>query len=117
MTAQLKACVEAGNAAVLSAVRVVRTIVANLLSAPDEEKYRRVRRSNRRIKCALDTHAAVVDLLDAVGFRAPVAEPDVLRCIRPDPDPALLWLARELLDAAVAGAAVADAPSNAQSDN
>ena len=112
MTAQLKACVEAGNAAVLSAVRVVRTIVANLLSAPDEEKYRRVRRSNRRIKCALDAHAAVVDLLDAVGFRAPVAEPDVLRCIRPDPDPALLWLARELLDAAVTNVA-----GNAQSGN
>ena len=85
----------------LSAVRIVRTIVANALRAPDEEKFRRVRRSNRRIKCALEAHAAVIDLLDAVGFRATVAEPDVLRCVRPDPDPGLLWLARELLDAAV----------------
>ncbi|BAF25036.2 Os09g0401600 [Oryza sativa Japonica Group] len=52
-----------------SAVEVVKRLLGNLLSDPRNDKYRKVRLGNPRIKEALADREGGVDLLEAVGFR------------------------------------------------
>jgi UBX domain-containing protein 6 len=50
-------------------VEVVKRLLGNLLKEPGNDKFRRVRLSNPRIKEALADREGGVELLEAVGFR------------------------------------------------
>uniref|UniRef100_A0A0E0M0Z8 UBX domain-containing protein n=1 Tax=Oryza punctata TaxID=4537 RepID=A0A0E0M0Z8_ORYPU len=52
-----------------SAVEVVKRLLGNLLSDPRNDRYRKVRLGNPRIKEAVADREGGVDLLEAVGFR------------------------------------------------
>jgi UBX domain-containing protein 6 len=52
-----------------AAVEVVKRLLGNLLREPGNDKFRRVRLSNPRIKEALADREGGVELLEAVGFR------------------------------------------------
>ncbi|KAG8056693.1 hypothetical protein GUJ93_ZPchr0002g26782 [Zizania palustris] len=52
-----------------AAVEVVKKLLGNLLGDPGNEKFRRVRLGNPRIKEAVADRAGGLDLLEAVGFR------------------------------------------------
>ena len=85
-------------------VTTLRTLVGNVLEHPEEAKYRRVRRGNKRVQRTIGAQPAALDLLAAIGFRSAGSgagtSDDELTLVRPDLG--LLWLAREALCGAVA---------------
>ena len=89
-------------------VATLRTLVGNVLEHPEEAKYRRVRRSNKRVQRTIGAQPAALDLLAAIGFRSADSgagtSDDELTLVRPDLG--LLWLAREALCGAVAAVVV-----------
>jgi len=66
------------------------TIVGNVLKAPDDVRFRTIRRSNKLFARTVGAESAALELLDALGF---AACGDELRVA--SPDMALFWMAQE----------------------
>jgi UBX domain-containing protein 6 len=70
--ARASAYLAADPAPPAASVEVVKRLLGNLLREPENDKFRRVRLSNPRIKEAVADREGGMELLEAVGFRVRV---------------------------------------------
>ena len=78
------------------ALATVRLVVQNVMQNPDEQKFRRLKRSNKRFARSIGRTPPALEILEAVGFKSSQSI-DELRL--DSVDVGLFWLARELLSA------------------
>eukprot|EP00752_Nemacystus_decipiens_P005702 g5160.t1 len=74
---------------------VLASIFRNIMEHPEEEKFRKVRRSNGKFKASVGAVPGGVDILLAAGFEE--RPPDQLELGRQDPG--LIWLAKSTVEA------------------
>lgn len=77
------------------ALLTVQVVLRNVFENPQEDKFRRLRRTNKRFARSIGRTPAAFEIIEAVGFRAVPGSVDELHLSAVDPG--LLWFARELL--------------------
>merc|ERR1711988_1650568 len=77
------------------ALLTVQVVLRNVFENPQEDKFRRLRHTNKRFARSIGRTPAAFEIIEAVGFRAVPGSVDELHLSAVDPG--LLWFARELL--------------------
>ena len=80
------------------ALKTLKTVVGNILANPAEEKFQRLKTTNKRLRAAVLEREGGLDFLQAVGFARKAQQPAAAAAfVYERNDPGLLWFAKELL--------------------
>ncbi|KAH7279838.1 hypothetical protein KP509_37G039500 [Ceratopteris richardii] len=99
--AKLKA--EASTSDAAATVQSLHKILGNIMEYPDEEKFKRLRKTNAAFQKRIARFEGAIEVLKAVGFSdGPGMEKDNEYLILKRNDPVLLWLAQSSLESCMA---------------
>ena len=81
------------------ALKTLKTVVGNILANPAEDKFQRLKTTNKRLRAAVLEREGGPDFLEAVGFtkKAQQLAAAPAAFVYERNDPGLLWFAKELL--------------------
>jgi hypothetical protein len=94
--------VEVGSKEVTTAVlQTLFKIISNVISCPNDIKYKRLRKANPTIQRTILNYKAAMEILVLVGFNEDIVDTESYLVLKRN-DPGLLWLAKSSLEACIA---------------
>jgi hypothetical protein len=91
------------TAAVIEAMDLMIVILQNIIENPTEQRFRKLKLTNKRLARTVTSQAGAVPFLKAVGFEHVEAGMGSGELLLKRDDPGLLWMGRSLLEQQRAG--------------